>query len=531
MTTARSAIEFYSFCEKVLNIKLTLGQRVVAKTVFGDTPYDKLDEEERSIFDEIFGGVRSFTKRQKRIVCLELGRASGKTTLCSAWLIYSAVTSDISGCGQGDVPVSVVVAPDKDTAKISIRMCREMIRGNPHLEKMVVSDDTNGQAPTIGLARPDNGRRVEIKAFAASRGGSAVRGRSIISFLFDEAQFFYGDDVSYVVSDRTVYRAIKARLMPTGKALLISTPWPVETLMGELMAKNFGAPKTCAAARATTLQMRGEDKDIREMVEEELESDPENAEREFFCRIVTGGSDGFFDTNILYASVRDHAEKVLPPSDTYPTAAACDLAFKSDSSTIVIVQWDGKKYNTAYWEEMRPEPGKPLKPSQVIAHFSDICSRYNCSYITSDGHYEEAVKEHLATYKLRLNAMHGNAIGKSDVYSRAKSVLHEGLCTFPENSRFISQMKAVRAKKVAGGTLSISTPRRAGLGHGDLVSAWVLAVYELSYARLKTKVVERGTPEWSAQSEARRQAREEKEERDIIRKLESKFKVAKYRTV
>lgn len=503
-------ITFFEFCTQQLKLNLDVGQGVIVKVAFdGVAPKDLETEEERTLAEEIFAGVEAFPDKCRRLVALELGRGSGKTTIVAAWMVYCVLITDLTAVGPGDMPVAAIVAPDKPTAKISVRMCREMIRANAYLERLLTQDQVNGNNPFIELRRPD-GRLVQIAAFAATRGGYSVRGRTIISFVLDEAQFFAGDDIAYAVNDRHIYGALIPRLLVKhGKGFFISTPWPVETMMAELM-QELGKPQTCLAARASTLQMRGSNQDIADMISAEVDRDPENAEREFFCRVVIGGGDSWFDAAAIEASLSD-AQK-LPPNPNWPTSVGVDFAFKRDSSSIVVVQYNGERYVTAYYEEIKPKPGQPLKPSEICARFASIANEYGARGVIADGHYEESIREHLRAANLNLYLAPAGATGKEETYKRAKAVLHEGQCVLPRNKRFVNQLKMVRGIPTQGGGISIRSPRKKGLGHGDLVSAWVLGVNDLAYARLPAAArPARGTPE----AELLGRIRAAKEEADI----------------
>ncbi len=491
-------IEFWQFCDVVLRIKLTPGQLVIAKVAFGDYNPCDLEGEERELAVTLFGGLEEVSDDARRFVILRLGRGSGKTTMCAAFAVYCAVTQPVK-VGPGDTPYVITIAPDKDTARLSISMAREMVRGQPALERLIISDEKT----SITIRRPD-GQQVKIEAFAASRGGSSIRGRTILAFLLDEAEFFTsnGDDGrSYAVNDHDLFRALKPRLVRNGKGMMVSTPWPVETLMGTMFDRNWCHPVDGVAVNAPTILARGNDPDIAALVEDEMRKDPENARREFFCEIDAVSGDGFFDLSALKGCVTNDD---FPRSYNrlWPVAAACDLGFKNDSSSLAIVQFDGRKYHLAEMLEIRPKPGKPLKPSEVIKKFAGVAKNYGCQYIISDGHYRESVKEHLAESDIGLVDAPEGMKGKQETFSRVRSVLHEGLVVLPESAmskRLISQARMVTAKAAPGGGLSIKLPRKVGLGHGDLVSSFVLAVHRLAYGSVKQEspVYDPGTPEWN----------------------------------
>ncbi len=496
--TELKPVPFHTFCTHILKLPLTPGQMVIAKVAFGDYNPRDLDGEDHHLALQLFGGLEDVSDDARRFVILRLGRGSGKTTLCAAYAVYCAVTQPVK-VGPGDTPYVITIAPDKDTARLSISMAREMMRGQPALDRLIVSDEKT----SITVRRP-SGQQVKIEAFAASRGGSSVRGRTILAFLLDEAEFFTsnGDDGrSYAVNDHDIFRALKPRLVRNGKGMMVSTPWPVETLMGTMFDRNWTHPVDGLAVCAPTVLARGNDPDIVAMVEDEVRKDPENARREFFCEVDGLTGEGFFDLSALRGAVTDDA---FPRgyNRLWPVAAACDLGFKNDSSTLCIVQFDGRKYHLTDLLEKRPKPGRPLRPSEVIKDFAAMAKRYGCNHIISDGHYRESIKEHLAEHHLGLVDAPEGMKGKQDTFSRVRSVLHEGLVVLPDSEltkRLISQAKLVTAKAAPGGGLSIKIPRKVGLGHGDLVSAFVLAVHRLAYGQVKQEspIYEPGTPEWN----------------------------------
>lgn len=521
---------FFEFCEKVLSLKLTSGQKIVAKVAFGSFDPIDLPEPERELAVKMFGGVERVDKAAKRFICMRLGRGSGKTTMCSAFAVYTALTHDIRKVGPGDTPYVVVVAPDRPTAQLSIRMCREMIRSQPAIERLVTTDQTD----LIQLRRPD-GKMVRIEAFAATRGGSSMRGRTIMSFILDEAEFFTsnseGSGKDYSVNDKDIVNAIKPRLLMNGKGMLISTPWPVETYMGAMFDENWGKCEKAVAIKAPTLWVRGDDPDVVAMVDDELAKDPENARRELFCELegLSGGE--FFDVNALKSSVHkvDLEDFPIAPHPEWPIAVGCDLGFTGDSSAICAVQFDGQHYRQVHLEEFRPKPGKPLKPSEVISKFAEIAKRYGAAGVVADGYYREALREQLEAHNLVVfNAPEGTK-GKADVFQRTRAVLHEGRCLIPDVPicrRMVAQAKMVVSRPAPGGTTTIRVPRKIGMGHGDLVSAWTLAVHRLAWAEVQKQVptYEPGSREWIDESQRRIVAYQEKQQSDYLKRIEREAK-------
>ncbi len=523
-----SVLQFHEFCKNVLKIELTAGQKVIAKIAFGRANPSDLSGEERTLALEMFGGVEQVSDRARKYVLLRLGRGSGKTTMCSAFAVYTAVTFDVSSAGPGSIPYVIVVAPDRETAKLSIRMAREMIRSNPALERLVVSD----QDQLIQLRRPD-GRSVRIESFAASRGGASVRGRDIMAFIFDEAEFFAsnaeGAQKEYTVNDKDIFDAMTPRLMKGAVGMLISTPWPVETLMGTMFNQNWSKCESAVAIKAPTILVRGDDAHIREIIESESLRDPENARREFYCEVEWSSGGEFFDVNAFVSSKEDVKRFPLPYDSKYPVAVGCDLGFTRDSSAICVVNYDGKYYRLLFTEELRPKPGAPLKPSEVIKRFAEIAHRYGATGVVADSYYRESLKEHLEKHKLVVFGAPEGTKGKAEVFQRTRAVLHEGFCKIPEatiNNRMIQQAKMITSVPSVGGQVTIKIPRKVGMGHGDIVSAWVLAVHRLAYSQVDrpTPVFQPGSKEWFEESQRRMFEYQEKLNANYLKKTEKEVK-------
>lgn len=531
--TKRTVLEFWQFCSAVLGLKLTTGQRVLAKVAFGPYQPKDLEGEEQKLAVELFGGVAEVSLSAKRFVIMRLGRGSGKTTLCAAFAIYCCITFDIRLAGPGSIPQVVIIAPDKETAKLSVSMAREMIRQQPALERLMVNDT----AQMIQLRRTD-GRMVKVEAFAASKHGNNIRGRDIMAFIFDEAEFLTsnGDgERDFAVNDEDIFRALKPRLMPGGKGMLISTPWPIETLMGRMFEHNWTKPDTGVAIKAPTTSVRDEPH-IIELVNEEVRNDPENARREFFCELegVVGGE--FFDSNALSLAIEPTLIYPGRRTPDYPVAVGCDLGFTRDSSALAVVEFTGKFFNTLFLEEIRPKPGVPLKPSEVIKLFAEKAKQYSVAGVIADVYYRESLKEQLQEHNLSVWAAPEGSSGKAQVFQRTRAVLHEGLVKLPDNQmgrRLVAQAKLVTSKPAPGGTTTIRVPRKIGMGHGDLVSAWTLAVHELAYRNVANHVIqyEQGSPEWIAEFNRRVQVASAKAQDDYLKRIvkEEKSKMSKAR--
>ncbi len=73
--------------------------------------------------------------------------------------------------------------------------------------------------------------------------------------------------------------------------------------------------------------------------------------------------------------------------------------------------------------------------------------------------------------------------------------------------RLLQQMREVQGKPTSGGGMSIVHPRWSQGGHGDLVSALVLALWQVSGDAVADTPPEAGTREWEEAARASRRKR------------------------
>lgn len=453
-----------------LGVQLTAGQLAFARAAYDGEPITD---------DGIFGGRFEVSDQCRRVVVAVCGARAGKSyVLIALRLLHGLLTRGLSTVAPGEKAVSLVVAPDLRLAKQVIGYARGALHSWPELAELIEGDSEYA----LTVRRPIDGRLVSLEALPATRGGGAVRGRSLIDAALDESAFFR--DEGYAVNDIELYKAVSPRVLPGGQVIIASTPWAESGLLYDLFKSNYGHPVTALAAHAPTLVMH-DSAFTRDIVEAERLRDPDNARREFDAQFMTSGTGQFFDSNAIKSATQGYDVEVCQRNSRYRYAVGVDLGFKSDSSACVVVEFDGEAYRIVASHELRPSPEAPLLPSEVVACFAGIAKTFGVAHIISDGHYREAIAEHLQTHQLGLIDSPAGHIGKVESYARARAVLHEGRCVLPDHPRLLSQLRSVVSRPTSGGGLSISSPRKVGGGHGDLVSAWVLAVHHLACARVE----------------------------------------------
>jgi G:T-mismatch repair DNA endonuclease (very short patch repair protein) len=190
-----------------------------------------------------------------------------------------------------------------------------------------------------------------------------------------------------------------------------------------------------------------------------------------------------------------------------------DFGFRSDSSALAVTHRYGDIYTAAELVGLRPGIDEPLKPSIVVKQFATVLKQHGCDWLCADGHYRQSISEHLETENLHFVIAPEGAKGNQEVYVRFRRLLLDGQIRLPRHERLINQLKMVTSQPTAGGGISIRQPRATGGGHGDLVSALVLACYQRGGTEIKGTSIPFGTPAYWKEynSRAAQDAREEQQ--------------------
>ena len=215
-----------------------------------------------------------------------------------------------------------------------------------------------------------------------------------------------------------------------------------------------------------------------------------NSAREYGAEFLSSAAGAWFDAEAVRKAVYSGAQ---PERDARLLAAAgADFAFTRDSSALVIAQRrsppsmvSGSSASQPVYEiievhELIPTPGKPLSPGTTVREFATVCQRNWLKAVMADAHYRESIREHLERANLNLLPAPEGSGGKAESYTQFRTLLHDGRIKLPPNERLQRQLIEIVGQPTAGGGVSITSPRYQSGGHGDLVSACVLAVWQLA---------------------------------------------------
>lgn len=461
-------VPFRHFCRLAGFNGLTTAQDTFGDLAFDAEPVTDMPAEQRERAAQIFGPITHAPESARRVVAMVKGRDVGGTRLGAVRLVHLAATMPLERLDREEEAYCLIVAPKIPQARPGKRFALMAARA---AGLRIEGEHKDG----FCIVRHD-GRRVVVLCIPAGRGGDTGRGLPIVFAMLDEAAFFR-DEATGAINDRDVFNALIPRLLPGGQILIVSSPWTESGLLYTEFSKNFGAPETALAAFCPTLVMR-DDAETRANVELEMKRDPENAAREYGAQFLGGGASEFFASYAIAAAADGSIPLFVGRKRGAVVGAGADFGFVSDSSALAIVQCVEGLFHLSELLELRPSKGAPLQPSAVFERFAGVALSYGGRDLTADGHYRESVREHLTANGLVLQAAPEGQAGKVQMYTRARTLLHEGRVRLPNHPRLLQQLRDVVARPTPGGGLQITSPRRSGVGgHGDLVSAFVAALW------------------------------------------------------
>jgi hypothetical protein len=472
---------FVEWAEGPMGLVLTVAQRTIALVAFDRRDPVELDDEHRDMARRLFGPVDRVPELARRVLVAMCGARGGKTYIFAAmYCLWRMLTADISQLAPGELAVAACVAPDKKLARQILRYVKGAVDAHPDIAPLV--EVANEDALTL---RRSDGRLVSLEVLAATRGGSALRGRSLICAVLDEAAFFRDQD--YAVNDAELFDAVAPRVISGGMTVIDSTPWAEAGLLFELFSDNHGKPTTAIAAHAPTSLLaegRPDGDEILARVEIERTRDPENAAREFDAIPLAAGTGLFFAPSAIDACLSDDAQErpVAPHGVRTRVGAGGDLALRSDSSALAIVHQVGDHLDVVEVRELRPTKAQPLRLSWVCQEFAETLSRHKRRTMLADQHEIDAAQEHMDRHGVAIEEAPGGSDGKALTYSKARQAIHSGRVRIPRAApwaaKLVAQLKSITVSPLPGGGVAIRAPRTQS-GHGDLVSALVLALYDL----------------------------------------------------
>lgn len=427
-----------------------------------------------------FGAVDFAPPGRPKMAVLEAGVRAGKSLLSALCAnLHSALYADLSVVRPGELVKSFVVAPRLQQARGTFRHALGTLANSPLLSKHL--KNPNKESATIVRA---DGMEVELLLVAAAPEGQNLRSTWVAGAVFSEADFFDAEDSAVNLTDN--YEAVRPRLVPNALMVAESSPWADTGPFHKLVTEYFGKPAhgIIVFHSDSRSMFPGLDKDAEAKMRA---ADPEKAAREYDAiPLSTSGTD-FFPAAAIQNCVVADRDLHLAPRPNHPHWGGVDLGFRKNSSALALARYENGKVRLAYYEELKPQPGAPLKPSVVCKTFAERSLAYFATSLRGDGHYVDTALEELPKHTVQRGGRTDQVTydpwvptrsHMTEAFTQFKTLMLEGKLELPNDPRLLLQIEKTKSRAMAGGEIQI-VPPKIGWTHGDLLQAVVLACVQV----------------------------------------------------
>lgn len=471
---------FVDFCASY-DFVLTPAQRVLTMVCFDGVEPRDLPPEDRALATTLFGPIDEVPETAREAIVWLKGARIGGTRMAAMRVYQLGLTVEL-GLAAGESAFGLFIGPDM---RLAAQAFGYVVGAVQHDAKEGRIELRRKGKKSLAITRYD-GEVVTYECLPATKGGSAVRARTLVAAQMTEGAFFR--DANFAVNDAEIFRALAPRIVVGGQLIVESTPWTMSGIVYELHTANHSHPTTALAAHCPTTLMRPDDR-MAAIIAGERARDPENAAREFDAEFIAGGATALFEPLTIEAAVDDTRGAVTERPRGAGVGCGGDTGLVNDASALAIVaRIPGQRisedtrrpdrFELLELREFRPKKGEPLKLSAVIEDFAGTVIRHGERSFLADAHVREPAREFARKHEVTIGEAPVKTEEIWESFSFLAKLIREGRFTMPRHPRLIAQLRAVVSKPVAGGLYKVSMPRRSGSGHGDLVSALVLAVWD-----------------------------------------------------
>lgn len=379
-----------------------------------------------------------------------VGRRGGKSFI-------SALTAVFVACfrryrqylNAGEQAVVLILARDRDQAKIVFRYIKGILSSIPALAALVI----NEKADEVEL---DNGVIIMVKT-ADYR---SIRGLSIAFCIADEVAFWDNQGVS---PDAEIFTALRPAMatIPGAKLLCISTGYAKAGILYEQYREHYGKEDDHTLVwQAPTSVMNPTIS--KALIDRELEKDPESARAEWLGQFREDLQAAFSPESIA-ACVISGRDELMPTKSIAYEAFTDPSGGRSDAFTLGIGHRDVTEKAVIdclrFW---RP----PFDPSVVVAEAGEILRRYGVVTVGGDNYGGEWPVEQFKRHGIHYERQ---TRSKSELYLALIPVVNSQQIELPDNSQLINELRRLERRRGRAGKDTIDHP--ASGGHDDLANS------------------------------------------------------------
>lgn len=389
---------------------------------------------------------------------LYAGRRAGKDKIAAAIAVYLACLRPWT-LSIGEVGVVLVLAADRDQAKVAFGYIRGLLEASPLLSQEIASIT----ADRITLASG-----IEIQVGTSDH--TAVRGRTLLCVIADEFAFWGHEQATEVL------RAVRPGMasQPAAMLVVITSLYSQRGPVFETFRRYYGA------SDPRVLVVRGATLDFNPTIDAafiaaELERDPAAARAEYLSEFRSD-LEGFLDTALVDAATRA-SPRELPFLSTSRDGgpvhyfAALDVSGgRNDATAAAIAHRD---HDRVIVDACRRWPS-PHDPVSVAAEVAAFLGEYRLNCAIADQYGAEVVRTVYRDAGVSLSAAEVN---RSEAYLHCLPLFTSGRIEIPDEPRLRAELLALERRTGRSGKDSIDHPPGS---HDDVANAVALAAWRVS---------------------------------------------------
>lgn len=387
-----------------------------------------------------------------------VGRRGGKSIIGALIGVFLACLRDYSNVlAPGETGVVLILASDKEQAKVIFSYALALIEEAPALRSMIVGKTKE----TIDLSN-----HIRIATGVSSL--KSVRGYTIVACLSDEIAFWSDADGANPAAE--VLNAVRPGMSSIPGAILLglSSAYAKRGYLFETSKTYFGKNGASVLVwKGATREMHSA---IRQSVVDAAYARDPSAARSEYGSEFRDDIESFIPLAVVEARIVAKRYE-LPPVDSMAYSAFVDPSGgSSDSMTLAISHKSGA---VAVLDVLR-EVTAPFSPDAVVKEFCGILRRYRIGTMKGDAYAGDWPRE-----KFRQNGISYlvSEKNRSELYLDLLPLLMSGQCELLDNTRLKNQLVGLERRTSRSGKDSIDhTPG----SHDDVANVAAGALVEVA---------------------------------------------------
>ncbi len=421
-----------------------------------------LEAEDAATFERLTG--RKPPGQLIRELSAIAGRRSGKSSIAAAIVIYLATLKRWT-LSAGEVGTAVLLAADRDQARISFRYCLGLLEQSPILKGEV-------ESTTADTIRLRNG--IEIVIVTSDK--ATVRGRTIIVMVADELMY-WGPDADEVL------RAARPGMASQPEAMLvsISTAYRRQGAMYETFRRSYGLDDPrCLVVRAATRDLNLGI--TQAFIDEELARDATGASAEYLSEF-RGDISAYVDDALVDAAIPPGVMALTraPGVQYYGFADASGGGNTGSDAFSLAVAHQERGGNVVLDKLVWTDP--PFVPEQVVERYAVTLSAFGVQTVHGDRWAGEWPASMFRKYGITYTAAQKP---KSDIYLEVLPLFASRKIQLLDHQRLSTELRLLERKpRPSGRGDQIEHGPR---GHDDLCNSalgacWIASTRPVSQAQ------------------------------------------------